>query len=89
MANKIRSRRAGRFDERDKGKWQPPPSPPQTYCVQCWLRRGATRQMVWIPEEHAVIGRFLRLTKFGVSEDGWEVVGVGARQPEEPEFHGR
>lgn len=50
---------------------------------------GAARQMVWIPEEHAVVGRFLRLTKFGVSEDGWEVVGVGARLPEEPEFYGR
>lgn len=53
------------------------------YYVQCWLRRGAARQMAWIPEKHAVVGRFLRLTESGVPEDGWEVVGAGARQPVE------
>ncbi len=53
------------------------------YSVQCWLRRGTARQMVWIPEKHAVVGRFLRLTESGVSEDGWEVVSAGARQSEE------
>ena len=30
--------------------------------------------MAWIPEKHAVIERFLRLTEAGVSEDGWEVL---------------
>ena len=51
--------------------------------VQCWLRRGPARQMAWVPEKHAVIERFLRLTESGVSEDGWEVTGAGARQPAE------
>jgi len=39
--------------------------------------------MAWIPEKHAVIERFLRLTEAGVSEDGWEVLGAGARQTAE------
>lgn len=51
--------------------------------VQCWLQRGTSRQMAWIPEKYAVVGRFLRLTEDGVSENGWEVVGAGARQPVE------
>ena len=50
----------------------------QFYC-QCWLARGRSRQMAWIPEKFAVADRFLRLTDAGVSEDGWQVVGVGAR----------
>ena len=53
------------------------------YYVQCWLRRGPAHQMAWIPEKHAVVGRFLRLTEDGVSQDGWEVTGAGARQPVE------
>ena len=53
------------------------------YYVQCRLRRGPARQMAWIPEKHAVVGRFLRLTEAGVSENGWEVTMAGARQPVE------
>jgi len=36
--------------------------------------------MAWVPEKHAVIERFLRLTEAGVSEDGWEVLGAGTRR---------
>lgn len=50
---------------------------------QCWLARGRARQMAWIPEKFAVAGRFLRLTEAGVSEDGWQVTGVGARMRED------
>ena len=50
---------------------------------QCWLSRGNSRQMAWIPEKFAVMGRFLKLTEEGVSEDGWQVVGVGTRLTEE------
>ena len=38
--------------------------------------------MAWVPEKFAVAGRFLRLTDAGVSEDGWQVTGVGARLTE-------
>jgi len=50
----------------------------QFYC-QCRLVRGNSRQMAWIPEKFAVAGRILRLTDAGVSENGWQVVGVGAK----------
>ena len=50
---------------------------------QCWLARGSARQMAWLPEKFAVAGRFLRLTDSGVSEDGWQVTGVGAQMTEE------
>ncbi len=53
------------------------------YYRQCWLGRGNARQMAWIPEKFAVAGRFLRLTEAGVSEDGWQVTGVGAQMTEE------
>ena len=53
------------------------------YYRQCWLTRGSARQMAWLPEKFAVAGRFLRLTDAGVSEDGWQVTGVGAQMAEE------
>ena len=53
------------------------------YYRQCWLTRGSARQMAWIPEKFAVAGRFLRLTDAGISEDGWQVTGVGAQMAEE------
>ncbi len=53
----------------------------QHYC-QCWLARGCSRQMAWIPEKFAVAGRFLCLRDNGISENGWQVVGVGARLTE-------
>ena len=54
-----------------------------TYYRQCRLARGPARQMAWIPEKFAVAGRFLRLTEAGATEDGWEVMSVGARLAEE------
>ncbi len=53
------------------------------YYRQCWLARGPVRQMAWLPEKFAVAGRFLRLTNDGVSENGWQVTGVGAQMAEE------
>lgn len=53
----------------------------QFYC-QCWLARGNSRQMAWIPEKFAKAGRFLRLTDAGVSENGWQVIGIGTRLTE-------
>ena len=38
--------------------------------------------MAWIPAKFAVVGRILRLTEDGVSQDGWEVTGVGAKLTE-------
>lgn len=48
------------------------------YYRQCWLARGNTRQMAWIPEKFAVAGRYLRLTEAGVMENDWQVTSVGA-----------
>ncbi len=53
------------------------------YFHQCWLVRGAARQMAWIPAKFAVPGRFLKLTENGQTQDGWQVAGVGARMAEE------
>lgn len=39
---------------------------------QCLLRRGATRQVAWLPMEFATAGRYIRLK----DEDGWLVVSV-------------
>ena len=50
---------------------------------QCWLVKGYARQMAWIPQKFAVAGRYLRLTDAGVTEDGWQVAGVGAQMTEE------
>ena len=49
---------------------------------QCRLAKGNARQVAWIPEKFAVAGRYLRLTEAGVSEDGWQVTGIGARLTE-------
>ena len=53
------------------------------YYRQCWLARGNARQMAWIPEKFAVAGCYLRLTEAGVTENGWQVTGVGAQMAEE------
>ena len=53
------------------------------YYNQCWLLRGNARQMAWIPAKFAVQGRYLKLTENGKTEDGWQVVGVGAQLAEE------
>lgn len=53
------------------------------YYRQCWLARGCSRQMAWIPEKFAVAGRYLKLTEGGISEDGWQVTGVGSRMTQE------
>ena len=40
--------------------------------VQCALKRINSHQMAWIPEQFAVVGKFLKIK----AENGWEVVGV-------------
>lgn len=45
------------------------------YYKQCLLRRGDTQQIVWIPEELAVHGKFVRIEE----EDGWMVKCVWQR----------
>lgn len=42
---------------------------------QCFLRRGNTHQVAWIPEDLAVHGRYVRIK----DEDGWLVVCVWQR----------
>jgi hypothetical protein len=38
-------------------------------------------QITWIPEEFAVVGKPLRLKEGDAWDDGWIVIGVGARKP--------
>lgn len=52
---------------------------------QCILEKpapeGGVRLMTtWIPERFAVVGRYLKLLEDGIWEDGWKVVGIGARK---------
>lgn len=47
-----------------------------TYYKQCLLRRGDTQQIVWIPEELAVHGKFVCI---GADDDGWLVKCVWQR----------
>ena len=42
---------------------------------QCELRRGTTEQIVWIPEQFAAAGRWIRIN----DEDGWNVTAVFSR----------
>ena len=53
------------------------------YYVQCRLARGSARQTAWIPEKFARVGRLVRLTEAGVSENGWQVAGIGTRLAED------
>jgi hypothetical protein len=43
---------------------------------QCELQRGTTGQVSWIPEIHAKVGNYLKITENGVTENGWKVVSV-------------
>ena len=54
--------------------------------TQCHLRKGNVTQVSWIPTEHAVVGKYVKLkeTKLNdrglaedVWEDGWLVVTSG------------
>ena len=52
------------------------------FYVQCRLRRGGAQQTAWIPEKYAAVGRTVRLTEGGWSQDGWQVTAAGTRLPE-------
>lgn len=43
-------------------------------CRQCVLERPDGRMVSWIPAEHAVVGRRLRLKEDGVWSENWTVV---------------
>ena len=56
--------------------------------TQCHLRRGNVTQVSWIPTDHAVIGKYVKLKetklndrgiKEDVWEDGWQVVTAGGQ----------
>ena len=46
---------------------------------QCRLRKGATEQVTFIPEEFAKVGRFVKLRSATEWDDGWKVVAVYSR----------
>ncbi len=47
---------------------------------QCELEKVSLRTTSWIPESFAKRGKILKLKRDdGVWDDGWRVVGVGAR----------
>lgn len=53
--------------------------------VQCELRRpteqGYRQNIVWIPAEHAVQGKFVKLKTNGQWEDGWFVEQAFVNSP--------
>lgn len=50
--------------------------------AQCTLRKGSTEQVSWIPEDKAVVGKFVKLRERGDEwDDGWEVISVGKVLP--------
>lgn len=57
--------------------------------IQCELQRpteqGHQRNTVWLPAEHAIEGKFVKLKTNGIWEDGWKVVTAysGAPLPSE------
>jgi hypothetical protein len=51
-----------------------------TYYRQCVLVKRATQQVAWIPEEFAVVGKYVKLKE----DDGWKVTNTSEhRQSEE------
>jgi hypothetical protein len=57
------------------------------YMRQCSLERktpdGLERQVSWIPEQFARLGKYLKLLEDDVWENGWKVVVVGGRMTKE------
>lgn len=45
-----------------------------TYYRQCTLTKGQTSEVSWIPEQYAVLGKYLRIE----DDNGWKVMTVGA-----------
>lgn len=50
----------------------------QQFYRQCTLERGTQGDVAWIPEQYAVLDKYLRIKKDGDDENGWKVVTVGA-----------
>jgi hypothetical protein len=48
-----------------------------TFYRQCTLKRDTEGDVRWIPEQFAVMDKYLRIKKSGTEEDGWQVVRVG------------
>lgn len=45
---------------------------------QCTLTRGTTSEIVWIPEQFAVSGKYLKIK----DDNGWQVTHVGTSRTE-------
>ena len=45
--------------------------------TQCTLKKGSTFQIAWIPNRHAVMGKYLKLRE----DNGWEVIRIGSTAP--------
>ena len=52
----------------------------QVFYRQCTLTRGTEGDVAWIPEQFAVLNKYLRIKKEGVEENGWQVTTVGANR---------
>jgi len=46
---------------------------------QCMFRKGLTRHTAWIPDKFAVLGKFVKIKKDNVWEDGWEIIAIYAK----------
>lgn len=50
--------------------------------IECLLRKGKRKKIVWIPEELAVVGKILVLKGRESPDYDWEVHLVGSRKKE-------
>lgn len=53
------------------------------YYRQCELVLKETKQVAWIPESFAKVGRVLKIRKNSKWTNGWVVKSVGGREDEE------
>ena len=51
-----------------------------TFYKQCQLGRGQQVDVAWIPEQFAVLNKYLRIKKEDGEENGWQVKTVGANR---------
>ena len=49
------------------------------YYKQCELSKGSRKQIVWIPEQFALLHKYLKI----LDENGWKVNKIFSRQNEE------
>ena len=65
----------------------------KNFSRQCTLKKkdayGFEEYVSWIPEEHAILNKFLKIKIDGFWEDGWQVTSVSAYRKKSSELNER